>query len=60
MYKISMLLSVVFIGCSFSEMCFEKFEVQLLAMLLELLNRTKYFCQVYAAYHFLHFGKVNW
>jgi hypothetical protein len=59
-YKISVLLSIVSIGCSFSKRCFEKFEVQLLlANASEFLwNRTQYFRQVYAVYRFLHFAEV--
>jgi len=61
-YKISVLLSIVSTGCSFSKRCFEKFEVRLLLANASefLLNRTQYFHQVYVVYHFLHFNKVNW
>jgi len=59
-YKISVLLSIVPTGYSFFKMCFEKFEMQLLAYASEfLLNRTQYFHKVYAVYHFLHFSEVN-
>jgi hypothetical protein len=56
-YKISLLLSVVSVGCSFSKRYFEKFEVQLLLANPSefLLNQTQYSFWVYAAYHFLHF-----
>jgi hypothetical protein len=61
-YKISLLLSIVSVGCSFSKRCFKKFEVQLLLANPSefLLNQAQYFFQVYAAYHFLHFREINW